>query len=323
MGAELQEIRQFDNIAESNFDRRTIAALDPGVIDTSPSFEENNRTVFAVFLQDQWKVTDNIGLTLGIRYDHYSDFGSSTNPRAAFVWGIIPKLHLKVLYGRAFLAPSFHETYLLNNPLIIGSKDLDPVTIQTFEIGATYNISEHITGNIAYFYNKDDDVIIPEIQPDPNEPATYTNGEGDIVQGIELELNANFEERFQAYANYTFRDTEDQLTHAEIPFASKHLARLGVNLPMTSYCNANIQAAFVGEKPREVGDDREPVESYMLVDATLTAKNFYKRLELFASVHNLFDKEYFNPSLADSFPGDYPMPGRTFLAGVRYTLSAR
>jgi outer membrane receptor for ferrienterochelin and colicins len=317
-GIELQEMRQFDNIAESNFERQTIAALDPGEIDTTPSFDKNTRTVFAVFLQDQWKATDNIGLTLGIRHDHYSDFGNTTNPRAAFVWEIIPDLHLKVLYGRAFLAPNFHEAYLKNNPVVIGSRDLEPATIQTFETGVTYKISEHFTGNIAYFYTIDDDAIIYAVQPDPNEPATYINGKGDIIQGIELELKAVFENRFQGYVNYTFRDTEDQQTHAEVPFASKHLANLGVNIPITSYFTANVQTAFVGEKPREVGDNREPVESYILVDATVTAKNFYKELELFATVSNLFDKEYFIPSLADSFPGDYPMPGRMFLVGVRY-----
>jgi outer membrane receptor for ferrienterochelin and colicins len=322
-GVEVQEIRQFDNAAESNFARLTLAALDPGVLDTSPSFEDNTRTVFAVFLQDQWKITANSGLTLGIRHDHYSDFGDSTNPRVAFVWRVIPDLHLKVLYGNAFLAPSFHETYLMNNPLIVGSRDLQPVTIQTFEIGATYAISEDITGNIAYFYNKDDDVIIPEVQPDPTKPATFVNAEGDIVQGIELELKADFEDRFQGYVNYTFRETDVQHTHDDVPFVSRHLARCGVNIPVSHYFNANIQTSFVGERPRETGDERDPVESYMLVDTTLTAKNFYKGLELFVSVYNLFDEEYFHPSLANSFPGDYPMPGRTFLAGVRYKLSTK
>jgi outer membrane receptor protein involved in Fe transport len=322
-GVDLNEIRQFNTTTESNFDRRTVAALDPGVIDTSPSFEDNRRTIFAVFLQDQWKLTNTVGLTLGVRYDHYSDFGGTTNPRAAFVWRVIPDLSLKVLYGQAFLAPSFHESYLMNNPLVVGSRDLKPTTIQTFEIGATYSISEHLTGNIAYFYNKDNDVIIQKPEPDPNKPATFINGKGDIVQGIEVELKANFEDRLQGYVNYTFRDAEVRNTHDPVPYNSKHLARLGVNVPLTDRLNANVQLSFIGKKPREAGDHRDPVKSYMLVDATLTATKFYKGLELFVSVSNLFDQEYFDPSPVNSLPGDYPMPGRSVLAGIRYLFSGR
>ena len=323
-GGEVQKIRQFDNIANSNFDRLTIAALDPGELDTTPTFEDDNsRTIVALFLQDQWQMTDDIRLTLGVRYDHYSDFGDTVNPRAAFVWNVIPDLHLKVLYGQAFLAPNFHQLYLKNNPLTVGSEDLDPMTIQTFEIGASYQISKQLTANLAYFYNRDDDLIVAQPQPDPNEPGIYVNGEGDIVQGVEVELKAEIEDRFQGYVNYTYRDTEIRDTGDDVPFASQHLGRLGMNVPIMDYLNANLRTSFVGEKPRQTGDERETVDGYVLVDATLTARNLYKGLEVFASVYNLFDTEYTSPSIANSFPDDYPMPGRTFWAGLRYNFTSR
>jgi iron complex outermembrane receptor protein len=260
-------------------------------------------------------------LTLGMRYDHYSDFGSTTNPRAAFVWNVSPPIYLKFLYGRAFLAPSFHEYYLKNTPLIVGSQDLDPATMETFEIRAIYTISDYMTGSITYFYNNEDDVIIPTIQTDPNTPNTYMNSKGDRIQGIELEWNVDFKNQLYGYMNYTYRETEARETHDDVPFASKHLAKFGINLPIAHYFTANVQASVIGEKSREAGDPREPLESYWVVDATLIAKNFYKGWEVMASVHNLFDEEYDDPSLAGSFPGDYPKPGREVWFGIRYNFT--
>ena len=321
-GVAVSAIRQFDNIAESNFDRQTVAALPAGVIDRSPSFEDNRRTILAVFLQDQWKLTDRLSFTLGVRHDQYSDFGGTTNPRAAFVWQASPALAVKVLYGQAFQAPSFHEFYLQNNPLVVGSQELKPTTMQTFEIGTTYTFAEHFTGNLAYFYNQDRDVIIQRAELDPNTPATFVNANGDIVQGIELEFRANFA-RVQGYVNYMFRQAETQDTHEAVPFNAKHLARLGVNVALTDFLTANVQTSWHSARPREAGDLREPVKSGLLAAAAVTVRNFYHGLELFISVSNLFDHEYDDPAPINSMPADYPMPGRTWLVGVRWAWPAK
>lgn len=320
-GVALQEIRQFDNVMESNFRRTPLAALDPGEVDTSPSFANNTRNIWALYLQDQWKITETLGLTLGVRHDDYSDFGGTTNPKAALVWQVKPDVSLKVLYGQAFFAPSFHETYLINNPLIVGSRDLQPATIQTFEASVMYPVGAYLAGSVAYFYNITDDVILEQAQPDPNTPATFVNGTGDIVQGVEVEFKANWQNRVSGYLNYTFRDTRVQKTDDDVPFVAKQLARVGLTIPVTDFLQANVQTAFIGERPREAGDLRKPADSRVLADVTLTARNFWKTLEVFVSVQNLLDATPVSPSIVDSFPEDYPLPGRSVMAGLRFTFS--
>ena len=321
-GAAIQETRQFNNYTDSNFSRQTNAALNPGELDLSPSFLDNQRTVWALFVQDQWQVLDTVGLTFGVRHDQYSDFGGTTNPRAALVWNVKPAVHLKALYGRAFLAPSFHELYLMNNPLTVGAGDLRPTSIETIEIGATYHINEQISTKLNWFYTQDEDIITPSIRPDPNTPATFVNAGGDVVRGFEVEMDAGFSDRLYGYANYSFKDAETQETHAIVPLNAKHLARLGLNLPLLDFLTANVQVAFVGERPRESNDVREPVDAYTVVDATIRLHDFYDGLELFCSVHNLLDAAYLKPSLAETFPEDYPLPGRSMLAGLRYQWGA-
>ena len=79
------------------------------------------RHVWNLYIQDKWEITENLNFTLEIRHDQYSDFAGTTNPRIGLIWNFLDKATLKLLYGRAFRAPSFRE-FTLNAP---------PKTLQT------------------------------------------------------------------------------------------------------------------------------------------------------------------------------------------------
>lgn len=57
--------------------------------------------------QSQWSPT--FSTTTGVRYDHHSNYGGTTNPRLGLVWQNAPGSYLKVLYGQSFRAPSPDE----------------------------------------------------------------------------------------------------------------------------------------------------------------------------------------------------------------------
>ena len=99
---------------------------------------DQNRTVLYASLQDEWNFAKNWEFTAGVRYDHYSDFGDTVNPRIALVWETRYDLTSKLMYGRAFRPPSFAESYLKNNPILFGNQDLEPETIDTYELAFDY-----------------------------------------------------------------------------------------------------------------------------------------------------------------------------------------
>jgi outer membrane receptor for ferrienterochelin and colicin len=59
------------------------------------AYPEHGRQSWHGFLQDAWKVAPDWELTTGLRYDKYSDFGTTLNPRLALVWQTTPKLTSK------------------------------------------------------------------------------------------------------------------------------------------------------------------------------------------------------------------------------------
>ncbi|NOQ77823.1 MAG: TonB-dependent receptor, partial [Gammaproteobacteria bacterium] len=77
------------------------------ISDTPYAFApEKTRKITHVFVQDVWAFADNWELTAGARYDHYSDFGNTLNPRVALTWKTSKKLTTKLMYGQGFRAPS-------------------------------------------------------------------------------------------------------------------------------------------------------------------------------------------------------------------------
>jgi iron complex outermembrane receptor protein len=89
------------------------------VTDTVPFARPHDRTALYGYAQDEWNFARDWTLTAGVRYDRYSDFGGTTNPRLAVVWEAAYNMTAKLLYGSAFRAPAFQELYLINNPVFI------------------------------------------------------------------------------------------------------------------------------------------------------------------------------------------------------------
>src|SRR5690606_32168414 len=86
----------------------------PELIDVSDTqcvfLPEDDRENYYFYVQDIWSFLNDWELTIGVRYDDYTDFGSTVNPRLALVWSTSHNLTTKLLYGEAFRAPSFSET---------------------------------------------------------------------------------------------------------------------------------------------------------------------------------------------------------------------
>lgn len=60
-------------------------------------------------------------LTAAMRLEHYSDFGTTTNPKVGIVWEPVAGLRLRASYGTSFRTPALRE---LNQPIGISSGQL-------------------------------------------------------------------------------------------------------------------------------------------------------------------------------------------------------
>ena len=74
-------------------------------VDSIPSLS-GSRNVWALFAEANAPLFKSFDANLAVRYDHYSDFGSTTNPKLSLRWQPDPTLLLRSSVGTGFFAPS-------------------------------------------------------------------------------------------------------------------------------------------------------------------------------------------------------------------------
>lgn len=75
------------------------------------SLNSVNRRINAFYGELQVPVIKNLDLQLAVRRDHYSDFGSTTNPKVAARWAPLQQLVFRGSYSKGFHAPDFDALY--------------------------------------------------------------------------------------------------------------------------------------------------------------------------------------------------------------------
>jgi iron complex outermembrane receptor protein len=315
-GFQYEWIHQGDIHYNTNFNPATLAPL-PNLTSfssTLPFTRRATRHIYAFYLQDEWNITKDIDLTVGVRHDHFTRFEGTTNPRVGLIWRFMEDAHLKLLFATAFRAPSFQELFLTNNSAKIGNPNLDPEEINTYEIGLGYNFTSHIRASMNYFYNRIRDRIVL----DTGSPRQFQNGSGARIYGVEAEFRADFGNDNYVFGNYTFQDAEDTRNRNRLPDVPEHSGNFGINAGFWKYANANLTTLVSGSRPREDGDIRHKIPAQVLVNFTLIGRKFIDNLEVRGSVFNLFDKRYDDPSPNNTVPTDYPQQGRSFTIELRY-----
>ncbi len=280
------------------------------VSDIAPFNREEVREVSYLFIQDEWKLIRDWSLTAGVRYDHYSDFGDTVNPRFALVWDTANNLTTKLLYGRAFRAPSFAEQFNINNPIAIGNDNLDPEIINTYELAFDYTPSSSLRMGLNIFYYEMQDII--RFTPVARNTGDQTG------QGLEWEFEWTVSDEFTVRGNYALQDSEDEDTDGDAPNAPQQQLYLRADYELMPGWSLNAQLNHVMDRERAIGDLRPGVDDYTILDLTLIGKELLRGVDLTISVRNLTDEDAFEPSLAPGLiPNDLPLAGRSVFAEIR------
>jgi len=77
----------------------------------TPSIPTAYRTVWAAFGEANIPVLRNLEANIAVRLDHYSDFGSTTNPKVSLRWQPVKNVLLRGAYGSGFRAPTLSELF--------------------------------------------------------------------------------------------------------------------------------------------------------------------------------------------------------------------
>lgn len=276
----------------------------------------HQRRVEYLYLQDEWNLARDWTLTGGLRYDNYSDFGSTTNPRLALVWEARHDLTAKLMYGTAFRAPSFIEQYATGNPVALGNPSLSPEKITTLESVFTWQASMNLQTSLSLFRHEISSII-------NQTNATYLNTGKQKGSGGEFEITWDAGSNLRLSGHYAYQKNIDQTTGHDAGYAPHHHLYTRGDWRFVPGWQLSGQLNYVAERKRAWGDTRAEIPDYATFDLTLRSERTKKGWDFSASIFNLFDADVREPSKPSSvgvITNDYPMPGRTFWVQARYSL---
>ncbi len=149
------------------------------VFGTEATQANGSRDNIAFFGELAVPIIDDLEIQLAVRYEDYSDFGSTTDPKVSFLWSPTDDIRLRGSYGTAFRAPSLHQLGLGRtdeSPNLVdtlrcdaignqdracepqeytaifeGNPDLGPEESTSYNLGIIYNITESLNFSLDYY----------------------------------------------------------------------------------------------------------------------------------------------------------------------------
>ena len=267
---------------------------------------EKTRTISYGFLQDVWTFAHDWDLTAGARYDNYSDFGGTCNPRVALVWQSNDKLTSRLMYGQAFRAPSFLQLYALtasNTP----NPNLQPAKTNTTDLSFSYLASKNVKLGLDLYQFVESNLIVADSTP----LAQFQNTGSNTSNGEELEAMWQATNTLRVSGNFSNRN--DTTQYNPVP---KQKAYLRTDLAFMPKWNWDVQANWIGAHSLAPGDPRALIGAYTLVDTTVRYSNL-RDWEFAGSVRNLFDVDARELS-SKALLNNLPLAGRNLYAEIRY-----
>ena len=268
---------------------------------------------YGIYLQDEYAWGETLLFNVGLRRDRDALSQTHINPRFSVIYKAGSQTTLKALYGTAYRAPNAYERfyYPATGPLISEKiKTLEGV-IEHFISGDTrLSLS-------AYHYN-----IKDLIELDSNGGLLFTNRGKTSARGVEMEGEHHFENDARFRASYARQNAKDIDTGVTLDNSPKHLAKLNFTTPTFSNAfQTGIELQYTSERKTYLGDS---VGGFVVANLTLTSTKLAKNTEIYASIYNVFGKQYSDPP-SDEHIDQLGRPltaihqnGRNFRLGLAY-----
>jgi len=279
--------------------------------------DRRSSQLWALYLQDDLQLLDNLILSAGVRYDHYGNFGGSTNPRLGLIYQPVPGSTFKLLYGSAFRAPNAYELYYDDRQTILANPALRPERIETYEAVYEQYFLEHYRSSLSGFYYRVRDLITSRpVDPLADNPTRYVNADAIDAHGVELELEGKWSAGLEGRLSYTYQEAADAGSGAWLSNSPRHLAKANLSLTL---CGERLVAAVEEQyQSTRLTLAGNRTKAALVTNLTLSAAELVPGLRLSASVYNLFAEHYADPGTPNQVQDAIAQDGRTFRMKLEY-----
>jgi len=284
----------------------------------------------ALFVEDEYYLTDNFSLTGGLRFDKNEHYGNHVTPRLYGVYHLTPNLALKGGVSGGYKTPTLKQA---DDNIVeqagrgrswdMGNNDLKPERSTNYEMGFAWSTPQDVDFSVMAYHTKFKDKIgkhyVCNTPADAPPSCTY-NGEtrqsiqqyinldSATLQGVEASFGMPIGPvRFTT--NYTYSDSEitsgSQVGQA-LNNTPRHMFNVGLDWRASDRLGVWGKVKY---KSATIDGGTDRIPSYTLVDVGATYR-FNKNLNGFVGIYNVLDKQ------VDSELYSKHLDGRRYYAGV-------
>ena len=296
---------------------------------------------YALFLEDEWHIFENLALTGGVRMDDHQNYGVNWSPRAYLVYNATDTVTMKGGWASAFKAPSLLQLSpdwlsgsCRGSCNVVGNKDLKAETSESMEFGLYYagqrGWLEDVTASATVFQNDIDDMITVIRTANRSLAPSYPNFAGfdasgnpifryynvnkARIRGLETELGLPVADKLNLRLNYTYNDARNLSNGgnkplSELPF---HTTNATLDWKPLEDWSFYLSANYKG-KSRTVTDGNATPGGYTTWN-TGGSYQVNKAVKIRAGVLNLTDKDLNRDDYS------YNEDGRRYFAAVDYSF---
>ncbi len=277
--------------------------------------DHRSSTIWALYIQDDYRVRDDLILNIGVRHDDYETFGGTTNPRLAVIYTARDDTTLKFLYGRAFRAPNLYELYYDDGYSQKANPELGPESIDTYQIEAGRPLGSRFRGTVLLYDYRIRDLISLEIDP-ADGLAEFRNVDRVKSEGMELEVDGRIARHLEGRVSYAYQRTEDMATGDILSNSPRHLAKCAVSIPMLDdLFSAGLEIQYTSRRLNTQGGT---VGGHTLANLNFLIKSLKKGPTVSAGIYNLLNQDYADPGGTEHIQAAIPQDGRNYRLQVRY-----
>jgi iron complex outermembrane receptor protein len=255
--------------------------------------DDNHRNVVqGYYLQDEYHILNNLILNAGLRFDHYDNFGGTTNPRAAMIWKPQNSTVLRISYGEAFRAPNAYEQYYSDQVGIKGNLNLKPEKIRTLELGWEQFIGNNLKTTAIGYYSRIENMLEQTIDPSDS-LAIFMNQSRIESKGIELQGEGKWESGLSGRLSYCYQESKRDVGNLVSSNSPVSLVKASLTVPLPLKKSfATLETLYNSSRLNAAG---EKVAGAAITNLTLVSRDIMNGLDISASVYNLLDSRYGMP----------------------------
>jgi outer membrane receptor for ferrienterochelin and colicins len=249
--------------------------------------------VYAAYLQDEYTIVQNLILNAGVRYDHYDNFGGTTNPRIGLIYSPFAGTTIKAVFGQAFRAPNAYELYYGDgNVTQKPNPGLRPERITTYEL-ILDRYFRNYRFSVAGFYYRTKDLITLTTDPIDN-LLVFRNIATDESKGAEANLEGQWRNGIRARFGYTIQRARNVDRETMLSASPQHLVKFNTKIPIFGEkLSSGLELQYTSWQRTPDGDR---TGGFLLCNLTLLSRDLVKGVELSGTLYNLLDKKYSNPA---------------------------